>query len=578
MALPVNIDELIHGHSVEWERLEFKRGWNPLNVMHTICAFANDINNWGGGYVIIGIEEQNGRPVFPPAGLNPNQIDKIQGRLIEICHQIQPNYFPITQPEIINGKHVFIIWSQAGDNRPYTAPTTLGKRSERVPYIRLGSRTVIARGDNLRRLLEQTSRIPFDDRINQQASIDDFNLSLIQAYLKEVKSGLFDESRQIPFEQLCRQMSISRGANEYLRPINIGLLFFNDHPEIFFNRAQIDVIIHQDNSGTNFTEKIFKGPLDKQLRDALNFINTIVIREQVRKLENRPEAMRFYNYPYPAIEEALANAVYHKSYEEPSPIEVQVLPDRIDILSYPGPLPPIDEEALKKRRIVARRYRNRRIGDFLKELDLTEGRSTGFPKIYKSLEDNGSPPPVFKTDKDKTYFLTTIKIHPQFILTDQVSDRVEIPDEYLNINTIGDVNQILDYLISIKNDKVSDRVGDRAYDRAYDRVYDRAYDRVNDIVNDVVNDKVKKVLNLCIVPKDRKNLLHYINLKNHPDNYSKYIKSLIEADWLEMTIPDKPSSPKQRYRITAKGKVLLEILGNIRMNSEKDRLSNKKTY
>lgn len=29
--------------------------------MHTITAFANDINNWGGGYIVIGIEETHGK-------------------------------------------------------------------------------------------------------------------------------------------------------------------------------------------------------------------------------------------------------------------------------------------------------------------------------------------------------------------------------------------------------------------------------------------------------------------------------------------------------------------------------------
>jgi hypothetical protein len=36
---------------VEWERLEFKRGWNPEAVLHTLCAFANDFHNLGGGFV-----------------------------------------------------------------------------------------------------------------------------------------------------------------------------------------------------------------------------------------------------------------------------------------------------------------------------------------------------------------------------------------------------------------------------------------------------------------------------------------------------------------------------------------------
>ncbi len=83
MALPINIDELIHGQSIEWDRLEFKKGWNPEDTIHSICAFANDINNWGGGYVVIGIEEQDGRPILPPKGLNPDKLNDIQGELVK---------------------------------------------------------------------------------------------------------------------------------------------------------------------------------------------------------------------------------------------------------------------------------------------------------------------------------------------------------------------------------------------------------------------------------------------------------------------------------------------------------------
>ena len=62
-ALPININDLLHGKSVEWERLEFKVGWNPLDIIQTICAFANDFHNLGGGYLVIGVAEQNGRPL-----------------------------------------------------------------------------------------------------------------------------------------------------------------------------------------------------------------------------------------------------------------------------------------------------------------------------------------------------------------------------------------------------------------------------------------------------------------------------------------------------------------------------------
>jgi ATP-dependent DNA helicase RecG len=48
--------------------------------------------------------------------------------------------------------------------------------------------------------------------------------------------------------------------------------------------------------------------------------------------------------------------------------------------------------------VLSRRYRNRRVGEFLKELDLTEGRGTGIPKIFRSVQENGSPLPKLITE------------------------------------------------------------------------------------------------------------------------------------------------------------------------------------
>lgn len=140
------------------------------------------------------------------------------------------------------------------------------------------------------------------------------------------------------------------------------------------------------------------GPLHEQVQDALRYLQNNVIREKVIKHRDRAEATRIFNYPFPAVEEAVVNAVYHRSYEQREPVEVRVNPDGIEVVSYPGPDASIRIEALNGDKIVARRYRNRRIGEFLKELDLTEGRCTGIPTIRESMAENGSPPPKFSTD------------------------------------------------------------------------------------------------------------------------------------------------------------------------------------
>ncbi|MHC1777537.1 MAG: RNA-binding domain-containing protein [Lentimicrobium sp.] len=540
MALPVNIESLVHGNTVEWERLEFKQGWNPEDVMHTMCAFANDMHNWGGGYIIVGIAEQDGQPIFPPAGLQQNKLDAIQKEIIQLGHKLQPNYFPITQPYLLQGKHILVLWCPAGDNRPYTAPTTLGAGAQRQPYIRVTSNSIIAQGENLRRLQELTARIPFDDRVNNQASIQDFDLGLIQAYLQEIKSELFAESTHMLFPELCRSMHIVRGPQEDLRPVNVGLMFFCSEPHIFFKRAWIELVWHKDGSGQNFKEYYFKGPLQMQLRDTLSFLSSNIISEQVIKKPDKAEAVRFFNFPFAAIEEALSNAVYHKSYELGSPIEVQVWPDKIEILSYPGPIPPVDAVVLSThKRIVAREYRNRRIGDFLKELRLTEGRGTGFPTIYKAMATNGSPDPVFTTD-EQTYVLVTLSAHPLTVVNNQVGDQAS--------------NHVIDIIFSTLDDIVS------YSNQVSNQVSNQASDQVSDIISNNIHGRVKDILEECIDWIRRADLFLHMGLSNQTANREKYLDPLIRLGWVEMEYPLKKTNPKQRYRITNSGKRVLNLM------------------
>jgi ATP-dependent DNA helicase RecG len=90
---------------------------------------------------------------------------------------------------------------------------------------------------------------------------------------------------------------------------------------------------------------------------------------------------------------------------------------------------------LKQGKAVSRRYRNRRIGEFLKELDLTEGRSTGISKILKVMKGNGSPPPEFETDDDRSYFLIRLPVHPEAEGSEKtpVETPVETPDQILRM-------------------------------------------------------------------------------------------------------------------------------------------------
>ena len=544
MALPINIKDLVHGKVVEWERLEFKAGWNPEQILHSICAFANDINNWGGGYIVIGIEEKNGVPQLPPKGLPQNNLDKIQGELISICYQIQPNYLPVVQPYLFDGKHILVIWVPAGDLRPYSGPSTMGDDSRRQNYIRIGSRSIVAHGDNLNRLMELTAKVPFDDRINQQADLKDLDLGLIREFLQEAGSELFDDSVNIPFPDLCRQMQIARGPIEYLRPVNVGLMFFNREPHKFFNRAWIELAIHPDDTGRNFISETFKGPLPHQIRNCLNYLKTEVIRTEVRKITGQAESKTISNYPFNALEEVISNAVYHKSYAEESPIEIQVFPDKITVLSYPGPMPPITNIDLQERRVVARMYRNRRIGDLLKELDLTEGKSTGFPIIRDAMATNGSPDPVFYTDKDQLLFLATLSCHPELQGTKSVTKLVSKSDTPVSNNELA-------FILSESPDL-----------QTISGLLEKDISQVRDQLRAAfVSKSVSKslvIIDFMTEAKSRAEILNHIGLTNHTKNFNAFLKPLLDFQIIEFTIPNKPNSRLQKYRLTAKGRKLLK--------------------
>lgn len=128
MGLPINIDKLLRGNVVEWERIDFKKGWNPEDVLHSVCAFANDMHNWGGGYIVVGVEENNGTPILPPCGVDIKSVDGIQKELMNVMHKIEPVPIVIPEPVQYMRKTILILWIPGGEARPYKAPVRLGSK------------------------------------------------------------------------------------------------------------------------------------------------------------------------------------------------------------------------------------------------------------------------------------------------------------------------------------------------------------------------------------------------------------------------------------------------------------------
>lgn len=427
MAIPITIEKLLTENVVEWARIEYKEGFNPKSILRTICAFANDIDNWGGGYIVIGAKENDGKLVRPVSGLDPKSIDKIQKELLNYCKYIKPSYVPQTEPVYFDNKMLLLVWCPGGYERPYECPKDPdSKNIEKTYYIRKLSSTIEASDVDKKELMSLSNNIPFDDRINPKADMRDLKYPIIKNYLENVNSSLLNDIDNLDTIQLAKNLRIADGPAEYYKPLNVGLLFFNDHPEMFFPYSQIEIVNIPDPTGQGMEERIFTGPIDDQLRNTLNYIKNNVIVEKVFKVNNQAEAIRVKNYSYEAIEEFVSNAIYHKSYQEHEPVTIRIEADKIEITNTPGPDRSISDEDIAKYQMRTRRYRNRRIGDFLKELHLVEGRNTGIPTALKATKENGSPLPLFITDKERSFFSVVIPIHKYFLDSKNISNNNEL--------------------------------------------------------------------------------------------------------------------------------------------------------
>ncbi len=414
----INLDNLLHRRGVESERVEFKEAWHPettgVQVLRTICAFANDYHNLNGGYVVIGVGEDCGRARLPPTGLSAADVEAAQQWIRGHCNQIDPPYQPILSPERVGLRQILVVWAPASETRPHRAPESL--RGRRRYWIRLGSSTVDAeqRGDLTRGLFQQTARVPWDDRRTPDARIEDLREIQVREYLRDIRSGLLDESSAA---EIYRRLRITTRVNDHEVPKNAGLLFFSNDPVHWFRGARIEVVqFAGDRAGAVQEERTFGGGLVDQLRGCLKYLENLSTRH-LHKQRDRSQVRGWVSYPLPALRETLVNAVYHRSYDvdQPEPTKVHLHPDRVDIVSYPGPVPGIEAGHFKPgARARPAPARNRRIGEFLKELGLAEGRLTGLPRIFQVMQANGSPTPRFTFDEQRTFFQATLPAHPEY--------------------------------------------------------------------------------------------------------------------------------------------------------------------
>ena len=299
-------------------------------------------------------------------------------------------------------------------------------------------------------------------------------------------------------EDVLVNIEVAERSGKRLVFRNAGVLFFAKNVSHFFPQAYVTCLLAKGTDKVNILDrKDFTGGLVSDIEESLRFIerNTRTgYRIEKLRREDVPE------YPIRALREAITNAIMHRDYfEAGANVFVEIYDDRIEI-SNPGGLP----KGLRKEELGTRSVRrNPLIADLLHRIALIEKAGTGIRRMREEAKKHKCPEPKFTVDG---FFTATF--WPNLEIACRVTPQVtpEVKGE----------------------------------------------------VTEQVTEQVAIMLQTACEPRSLKELQSVVGLKHRPHFLKAYLEPLLAAKWLEMTIPDKPRSPKQRYRTTDLGRKMLE--------------------
>ena len=358
--------------------LEFKREFNNSNkekILQTIIAFANG----SGGNLVFGIDDNKKIiGVEKPFELE-EKLSNITFDSISPTIRIDPVF--ITE----RNKTLVIIKIPLGIETPYYLKN-IGM--ENGTYIRVGSTTRLASNEIIKSLQLKGENISYDSQIDYRFTKDDINFLKMKRIFTEKKDIEIKEDHLFMFNLLATK-------DEKIYPTVAGMLLFPKNEYIEYDFAQIKCAHFKGNSKDIFIDKAeFRGSIIDQIESALKFIKSNIKLSAVIGDVYREEK---YEYPLPALREAIVNAVTHRNYLlKGQDIKVAVFDNRIEI-SSPGELPAgysIDDIG----KMDFSKLRNITIGRIFSELKIIEQWGRGFSNIIKLCRQYENIVPEFKEE------------------------------------------------------------------------------------------------------------------------------------------------------------------------------------
>jgi predicted HTH transcriptional regulator len=362
----------------ESKTLEFKREFNNSNkekILQTIIAFANG----SGGNLVFGIDDN--KQIIGVA--NPFELEEKLSNITydTIYPTIRIDTVFITEQD----KTLVIIKVPIGIETPYYLKN---KGMENGTYIRVGSTTRLASKEIIKSLQFRGENISYDSQIDYRFSKDEVDFPRIKKVFKEKKDIQIKEDHLFMFNILAK-------SDEKIYPTVAGMLLFPKTEYIEYDYASIKCAHFKGNSKDIFIDKAeFKGSIIDQIESAIKFLKSNIKLSATIGDVYREEK---YEYPIPALREAIVNAVTHRNYLlKGQDIKVAVFDNRIEI-SSPGELPAgysIDDIG----KMDFSKLRNVTIGRIFSELKIIEQWGRGFSNIIELCKQYENVVPEFKEE------------------------------------------------------------------------------------------------------------------------------------------------------------------------------------
>ena len=444
MTYAIDLKELATRES---EKVEWKENGGDIKIVEsivkTISAFANDLANFGGGYVVCGAKETKDEYGFPKveySRLTANQLREIEGKVLKHCTDyVSPAVVPIVQ-EIENPEKkdtrilVFIVVATSEAHFYRSGETT-------TYYVRIGRETREARNGVLSQLLLKKQKIEyFDKRMNINTTESDIDILLFRDSMQEMgllfpgKSleDYFSEKDQIA--ELIPPLFKRVELDGVLRPRNFTLLLFGKKAAITTNFPDAHLVLSiyrgTDRSEPTAERHILTGSIIEQARKSVELLNTQAYTA-FDKTNVKPNQVK---YPIRALQEAVINAIVHRDYEIPDPIRVTVFSDRIEVVS-PGSLHwGVDKEKFLAGKATPK-WKNQSFAYLFNKLQLAQSEGQGIPTIFRTMREEGCPEPTFEIGTDSVTCI--LPAHPRHRI---IRELQEIQDKII-LEKLGEAKQ-----------------------------------------------------------------------------------------------------------------------------------------